>query len=562
MKWRNSLVLMFATCFLTSATPAQGFQSIVGNTRIQQVKEWVTKNGLSLSLALLGGILGNDHAFDIVNRYKKAVVMDEISYQKAVITFFGQLTTLEGKNNSELNTLAHTFLSRHKELSPEQQHAVALGFLTTCKNAECETKALVIPFLATEKERFIRELVDNKELDTNHWQVANAFYSVPVEKRAEYAELFFAVAFDKLTTTLRCSLIQHCRDKTKWGTLTARQHPLLAPFLNEAKQNRGPLFCRDFFSKNISKILSCVADTTDKVTHGKTITEQATAFATEEYEKGNIVLFHGQSDHWAFLEKIFNCLRAIKDSTATIPIDFVRFRFQEKHVISNQEAVEIRAKGTNWRPKQGVAPIIFTNLHLLEPTADSSALCYALKNGDCSGYSFGNKIDILRTLCTDLGFEKEYHALLSKDPEFFNKLYELYKKEVSARGNIGRLIAISLPKEKAKKLCYTTYWTGYLIEKKIGNKTTDDIITIAQNYSQIDFIDENCLILAPEITDPELAKKVGITMKTFTSAPTEESLKYAQEFEAVFKKVIDEIAHLYQIRTGEKSLQKLAIEGA
>lgn len=533
MKLKNIFISLLTACLFTTTIPTYGFLSFGNTKQIETIKKWIEKNGVSVCLGIATVLLHGDQGLNLI---------EKINHSKNFKTLLKQFTQLKGKNNQQLRELALSFLKNYNKLSAEEQNKVALAFLTTCKNLEYETKALFVPFLSREKEKFLKKLLENKKLETYTWKINKILYTLPAEKRAEYAELFFDATFEQLTDTLGLELMHHCSEQAQknWSGRIAQRNPLLNPFTYEGT---GPIFCHAFIAKALCSVLPLLnKHSAEKQEQTTIICKQALEFAKEEYKKGNIVIFHGQSDLWSFLEKIFNGLLFIKYGTTT-PKNFVRLRFQEKPLLSNEEVIALRNKGTSDGDKHR-HHVLFTNLHLLANNASSNSLDYILLNYDQTSCN-STAITYIQFQCAQLEMEQEYNTLISENPEFFNQLYDLHRKEVTARHNLGRLIAFSLPEESAHTLCYSATTGGPLRPYTINGEKTDDIVTIAQNYDQMPFVNRYCLILSEQITNPDKAQAAGITMRGFTSASTEESIKCAQAFEEEFQKVMGLIKQLY-----------------
>lgn len=355
---------------------------------------------------------------------------------------------------------------------------------------------------------------------------------------------------------------------------------LLAPFdfCRNNKTSAGrPLFSNAYFESTITYFLgwsfALNRMPTDK--YILAILEKIRVFTAQEYAKERIVIFHGQHDQWEFFEKIFNALLKIKYGTTT-PKDYVRLRFCEQPLLSDEEATEIRRDGITkitfkkYRPK-----VLFVNLHLIANREGSNSLSYILSNSDQTMLQNGFDFNQIKTCFANFEMSNELDSLQGNlQNQFYNfyhvfkeecdlgleiecdlwleNLYDLYKKAITARNNAGRLVAISLPKEVARTLCYKTKSGAPLNPVLINGELTTDVVTIAENYGQVPFENEYVLILSDTITNPEKAAAAGIVMKTFTSEPTEESKKLEAEFEAEFTKVMDRIAEIYHARIAQE----------
>jgi len=300
----------------------------------------------------------------------------------------------------------------------------------------------------------------------------------------------------------------------------------------------GPLFSKDFLSLNDKSIFNYVLENPlligEKIPHIKVMISNVARFTEEQYRQGKIVFFHGQHDQWAFLAGIFNDLISIKDGQS-VPEDFVRLRFQERPVIESDDEVRTtREQGIPDRQtfKDIWFHLLFTNLHLFANREGSNTLFYFLQNYDQTikdqRFDFDEGI---KKLFSELDMLSEYDALIKKSPTVFADLYGAYKKDVVARGNIGRLIAISMPKGVAKQLAYSTTSGGPHKHIYIDGKKTVDVVDIADNYGQAPFLNEYCVIMSKEMTDPYNALQAGIKMASFVADSNEKSLPLAYEFQ-------------------------------
>ncbi len=279
--------------------------------------------------------------------------------------------------------------------------------------------------------------------------------------------------------------------------------------------------------------------------------ERIMRFTEGEYLKNRIVLFHGQNDQWAFLETLFKRLLFVSRGVET-PKKFVWLRFSQEAGLTNQESAEISIHGVSGEDGKKFEKyrfkVLFANLHLLANHWGSNSLLYTLTNSDQSA---GRRFDFTGSIenqCAELGMAEEYKQLLAEDPKMFDRLYDLYKSEVLARGDIGRLIVFSLPRPIAQSLCYPTRSGGGVYPLKVNGKLTTDVTEIADHFDQAPASNEYCLILHQYITDPKKAAEAGVVMETFSSASTEESQKYAQEFERELDRTMNRVAQLLHKR--------------
>ncbi len=372
------------------------------------------------------------------------------------------------------------------------------------------------------------------------------------------AEALLATYFLQLDDPVRIvNLLSHSTHenyKKMWAKKLLKKTSLVTLLTN--RLTKGPLFS-SYSDRHACQLLNefyipytiyleSIADSSLKL---KKLTEMLTKladFTEAEYKKGNIVLFHGQQSQWPFLERWFNELCAIKYGVGA-PQQFVRLRFTQKIVLTDQQVQEIRRDGVTdttyaeYRPK-----VLFSNLHVLANDAGSNSLLYVAGNYDQIVYNSEHSVitDPLQKIFKEFGFTQEYKKLMREDEKLFELLYELYNELVKEQGNIGRLIAFSLPQSFAKELVYSTTIGGPLCPIKINGKLTTDVVEIAQYFDQVPFANEYCIILSKEITNPAEAYKAQIKMMTFDALDrsSEAYTKYSTQFKALS----DKVAALYQ----------------
>ncbi len=319
---------------------------------------------------------------------------------------------------------------------------------------------------------------------------------------------------------------------------------------------KGPLFS-SYMDTHVSSLinqihspyaeyLKNVADSSFKI---KKLTEMLTKladFTEAEYKKGNIVMFHGQQSQWPFLEQWFNELCSIKYGIGS-PKQFVRLRFTKKLILTDQEVQEIRKNGVTWSTHYKYRPkVLFSNLHVLANYSGSNSFLYVAGNSDQTVYSLENSVITapLEKVFEDFGLTEEYKALLKKDNQLFEKLYKLYNELVKKQGNIGRLLAFSIPKTFAKKLAYSTTSGGPLYPITINGKETTDVVEIAEYFDQVPFANEYCIILSKEITSPAEAYKAEIKMVAFDAF--DRSSENYKELCKQFDVVVEAVAATYE----------------
>ena len=117
---------------------------------------------------------------------------------------------------------------------------------------------------------------------------------------------------------------------------------------------------------------------------------------------------------------------------------------------------------------------------------------------------------------------------------------------------MGSLIGISLRKDIASKLCYSTEAGGPLNPHTIDGESTTDVSKIGEKYHQVAFHNEHALPLSKLITNPEEAAAAEVVMKRITSESTEESIKLDQESDAEFSKGMNHVAELHKERMAKE----------
>ena len=322
-------------------------------------------------------------------------------------------------------------------------------------------------------------------------------------------------------------------------------------FSSEDAQDTGPLFSKQFLRENTERAFSVLQSSwgiDKKLKQLQEMLPRITHFAKTHYKEGKVVFFHAQHDKWAFLAGIFDGLVAIKNNQL-MPKDFVRLRFQIEPVLSLEQAREIRDHGVkdfenNW------AYVLFTNLHLLSNGQGSNSLLYFLENYDQttvqSRFDFDANIE---AFFSELEMLPEYNELIKKQPTLFTDLYDLYKKDVVARGDIGRLIAIAMRPEVAQRLAYSTKSGASLNPLIIDGEATVDVTKIAQKFGEAPFNQEYVVIMDQTMTDSLEAAAVGTIMASFSSDTNAESVPLAREFKEKKTEAILWASFLHSRRT-------------
>jgi hypothetical protein len=524
---------------------------------------------LDITKALFNRLLSNEEgselallflekSFDVLDEHFGAFLIPLLSLEAEKGKYTKKLIESKNIENLDPETLNELF----KPFPEEERSRLASLFLEKSCNSLLESGSLrALPILInqlsseTEKANYLHQVIESRKIETfDADQIERMLKPLSPEAQIHWALSFLEGSYGELQDATLKNLINYCPEGLKefWFEEFAKKNNFLNSFISELTQ--GPLFSFEFIMKHHAQIMGTFSNK-DEAEKAETLIKKAGIFAAQEYAKGNIVLFHGQHDQWAFFEKIFKALLKIKYNTP-ISKNYAWVRFIEQALLSDEEVAEIRRDGvtgstyTKYRPK-----VLFTNLHLLANHRGSNSLQYVLSNSDQSAKDQFDAT-ISKNQFIELGMEPEYKQLQAEDPQLFENLYQLHKKEVLARGNVGRLIGISLPKKSASELCYSTESGAPLHPHTINDEKTTDITTIAENYDQVGFYNEHALILSDLITNPEKAAAAGISMETFTSDQTEESKKYADELEVELTKVMNKIADRYYARILREALNE------
>jgi hypothetical protein len=524
---------------------------------------------LDITKALFNRLLSNEEgselallflekSFDVLDEHFTTFLITLLSLEAEKGKYTKKLIESKNIENLDPETLNELF----KPFPEEERSRLASLFLEKSCNSLLESGSLrALPIFInqlsseTEKANYLHQVIESRKIETfDADQIERMLKPLSPEAQIHWALSFLEGSYGELPDATLKNLINYCPEGLKefWFEEFAKKNNFLNSFISELTQ--GPLFSFEFIMKHHAQIMGTFSNK-DEAEKAETLIKKAGIFAAQEYAKGNIVLFHGQHDQWAFFEKIFKALLKIKYNTP-ISKNYAWVRFIEQALLSDEEVAEIRRDGvtgstyTKYRPK-----VLFTNLHLLANHRGSNSLQYVLSNSDQSAKDQFDAT-ISKNQFIELGMEPEYKQLQAEDPQLFENLYQLHKKEVLARGNVGRLIGISLPKKSASELCYSTESRGPLHPHTINDEKTTDITTIAENYDQVGFHNEHALILSDLITNPEKAAAAGISMETFTSDQTEESKKYADELEVELTKVMNKIADRYYARILREALNE------
>jgi hypothetical protein len=491
--------------------------------------------------------LGNSHA-----HYNLSDLNDRIGIMIKNLILESDVFHYLEKRMDASYTQAEQLSSLLDYLTNEQKNRFILKkFDKSFDSLKNEHIACMIQRLSCEKDKvcYTKKFIDSGKYTT--------FEPAQLEKFCGFfAQPILEKSFDALNEVQIGALIPHLSEsvQAEWFKKLATSEK--ATFLSVCAPTtpaQGPLFS-DYSLTRLPLILGWMAEGRHSHTDYSSTKEsrqhffdRITKFTEGEYHKDRIVLYHGQNDLWAFLEKIFKAVIFTSQGIET-PEKFVWLRWTLQPLLTDKQVAEIRAYGAcgksgkefnNYRFK-----VLFTNLHLLANSWGSNSLLYTLTNSDQSA---GSRFDFdkgISALFAELGMTGIYKKLRTEEPNLFNRLYDLYKKEVHSRGNVGRLIAFSLPRDIACALCYPTASGAGVRPLKINGKPTTDITEIADHFGQVPDRHEFCLIADKCITNPQEAAQAGVIMETFTSAPTEESQTYAQELDVEFNKMIERTVQL------------------
>jgi|GEM_PF-3184611 len=381
----------------------------------------------------------------------------------------------------------------------------------------------------TVRKKYFHRLVASGKLKSES-DFRNTFLGLSKDERKDVVTVF-KKSLDTVTSEQAFLIFNYVSDKEKEAWLR-KNNVFWKVCCSDDPKATGPLFSKN--DETIINFLKKSSLTGERIKHVKLMMSDFKEFMEEQYRQDRIVFLHGQQDQWAFLAGIFDDLITIKYGHS-IPEDFVRLRFQERSVIKSDDVVRAtRERGIPSREafKDIWFHLLFTNLHLLANEEGSNTLLYFLKNYDqtTNQKRFDFKTGI-KALFSELDMLSEYDALMKEMPTLFTDLYDAYKKDVVARGDIGRLIAISMQKGVAQRLAYSSTFGGPHKSIDIDGEPTVDVVKIAERFGQAPYENEHVVIMSKEVTDPYEALQAGTKMRFFTADSNEKSLPLAYEFE-------------------------------
>ncbi len=375
-----------------------------------------------------------------------------------------------------------------------------------------------------EKSMYLKKLLETTSHEqVDLWKFKNALKHLSDQERDDLINILMETFFDALTDTQITAVITYLSEekKEKYLAKLITKNSFVAACSDRSV--KGPLFSQ-YTTKHISTILNCIysayatefralENTSVKMKKLEQLFNKLVQFTAQEYKKGNIVLYHGQQSQWPFLELLFNELCIIRYGIPA-PHDFVRLRFTKKALLTDDEVTHIRTHGITYHTFDKYRfKVLFSNLHVLANYRGSNSFLYVATNLDQTVYynRFPFKEGI-QDLFTEFRLSDVYDFLIQEDQDVFVKLYELYNAAIKADGNIGRLIAISIPTELAKKITYSTRSGAGLNPIFINGNFTTDVVEIAQHFDQVPFENEYCVIISKEISSPAQAYKAQIKM--------------------------------------------------
>ncbi len=282
------------------------------------------------------------------------------------------------------------------------------------------------------------------------------------------------------------------------------------------------------------------------------ILHQLAEFTTQETEKENIVLCHGQADQWAFFQNIYRALRAI-ETKQPFSDDFIALRFNNETNLDQTTVQSLRTHGVKDYTKDRFN-ILFTTMVPFQNHPGSNSYLYAAHNSDVTTNA-GRYTGTLLTIFEDNGMKEEFEYVQKNHPYFFDKLEKSYKDANADQGNYGNLIAFSLPSNLANTLAYPTRWDGEILPIIINEKPETRMSEIVKHFDQVSKELEIALILAPEILDPNCAAAAGVKIRYFGPMITTETEKY-MKFKQKLAEIMTIVKQHYDARIADKATKK------
>ncbi len=401
---------------------------------------------------------------------------------------------------------------------------------------------------------YLADCVDVKDSNVlSQLDFEKIFKDFSKEEAMYYAHLVFEICGNNLTVQKKFYLMNFYYSQEEMLQFLSDTYVEFVPLLSKKMSSgiKGPLFS-DFFIKNFSKIL-CVIEEKESE-NLKALLWDITEYVEQEYKDDRIVFFHGQHSQWAFLGEWFTELsHCVQEREALFGDNFVPFRFSNDSFLTDEEVSMLCTNGLTKETFEYYRfSILFANLHLFANSSGSNSWHYVTTNSDQTvgqkRYDFKNA---LQEMFKNLGLFEEYQMLLSTmssgDKTVFDELYDLYEDAIKDQGDFGRLLMISMSRDTARELAYSTTSGGPLKPIMINGKETTDVVEIADNHNQAPFYHEFAIILSKKILDPKAAQEAGVKIKGIDPTiyqRTEKYMKYVKRR----KEVIAWVREHYQKR--------------
>ena len=266
-------------------------------------------------------------------------------------------------------------------------------------------------------------------------------------------------------------------------------------------------------------------------------------YVEKQYTQKKIVLFHGNSSEWIFLEALYRRLYEQKNNIKIDP-NYRFLRFTDHSALSEKEIATIKTAGVSYRYDNHLsekpATILFTNLHPFINDAGANSWLFALDNRDFAGT--GRIDQMLPTIFNNLNMTHEYEQFQKKYPEAIKELKELFDNAIKEQGGYGQLLVISLPENLAERLTYSTDPEGRPQQHLSNNQElTTSTVTLAKKSYDMPTKHQHVLILNQQILNPKAAQKNEVEIKSFDPTAYWRTEKYR-----TFEKKLDEVVELIE----------------
>lgn len=324
-------------------------------------------------------------------------------------------------------------------------------------------------------------------------------------------------------------------NKTKWIERFERENynaltqapPSTGPLFSNhlEKHNKAGFLIKSMGNENFYNLLPAIVD-----------------YVEQQYSKKRIVLFHGQSSDWIFLEKLYHRLYEQKQGAKTAS-DYRFLRFTDHSSLSKKDVGQLQQQGVSYHYQDPLHrkenTILFTNLHPFINDAGGNSWLFALDNRDFSGT---DRIDqMLPTIFKNLNLTKACERLQKEYPLALTELKELFDAAIKEQGRYGQLLVISLEEKLAKKLTYSTDPDGRPEHHLSNQKLTKSTVDLAKNPNEAPSNHQHALILSEEIINPKAAQKAGVQIVSFDPVAYWRTEKYC-----AFEKKLDEVVELIE----------------